>query len=269
VLVVNGFDRDGRWGRFEEDEARDYPWVDLCLRQIERHSRGSSYEVLVFDNSWLPEHRTILESHPRVRRFEPRQAGRNVRHGPALDRLVRRVHPDTEFVVTLDTDSFPIRDGWIENLTGRLTGDVLVAGAWRDEMLPVKRAFVHPTCLGIRRSTLEELGTGFAIAGGTDVAANITDAVHRRGGRSSKLRRSNRWNPHFLMGAVYGDLVYHQGAGSRAPVFSQGSDPERDEAVRVTLRDAAFSRVDDLLEVLTGNAEPDLVPTLAAIGPHE
>jgi hypothetical protein len=267
ILVANGFDRKGRWGPFNEAEARDYPWIDLCLRQIERHSRGSSYEVLVFDSSWLPEHRKIMEDYPMVRRFQPRQEGRSLRHGPALDRLVKRVRPGTEFVITLDTDSFPIRDGWIENLTGRLTGDVLLAGVWRDEMLPVKPAFIHPTCLAIRRSTLQDLGAGFAIGAGADVASNITDAVHARGARTSKLWRSNRWNPHFLMGAVYGDLIYHQGAGSRAPVFSRSSDAAHDEAVRVALRDAAFSAVDDLVDVLTGNADPEVLPALLAIAP--
>src|SRR3954454_3326596 len=269
VLVVHGFDRKGRWGPFNEEEARDYPWVELCLRQIERHSRGSSYEVLVFDNSWLPEHREIIENDPKVRRFQPRQEGRSLRHGPSLDRLVKRVRPGTEFVITLDTDSFPIRDGWIENLTGRLTGDVLLAGVWRDEMLPVKPAFIHPTCLAIRRSTLQDLGAGFAIGSGADVASNITDAVHARGARTSKLWRSNRWNPHFLMGAVYGDLIYHQGAGSRAPVFSRTSDPAHDEAVRVALRNAAFCAVDDLVDVLTGTADPEVLPDLLAIAPPE
>jgi hypothetical protein len=269
VLVVNGFDRTGRWGPFNEDEARDYPWIDLCLRQVERHSRGSSYEVLVWDNTWMPEHRKLIERAPRVRRFEPREEGHHLRHGQSLDRLVKRVRPGTEFIITLDTDSFPIRDGWIENLTGRLTGDVLVAGVWRDEMLPKKPAFIHPSCLAIRRSTLLDLGAGFAIAGGADVAANITDAVHKRQGRASRLWRTNRWNAHFLMGATYGDLIYHQGAGSRAPMFSQESDAARDEAVRVTLRDAAFSRLDDLIDVLAGNADPGLVPGLAEVAAQE
>lgn len=265
VLVVNGFDRHGRWGRFDQDEARDHPWIDLCLRRIERHSRGSSYEVLVFDSSWLPEHRKIIEADPKVRRFQPRQEGRAVRHGPALDRLVKRLHPDTEFVITLDTDAFPIRDGWIENLTGRLSDEVAVAGVWRDELVPHKPAFVHPSCLAIRHSTLRDLDAGFAIRGGVDVAANITDELRRRDARVSRLRRTNRWDGHFLMGAVYGDLIYHQGAGSRAPTFSRETDAGHDEAVRLALRDAAFTRLDDLVDVLAGNADPGLLPQLAGL----
>jgi hypothetical protein len=264
ILVVNGFDRRGRWGDFNADEAREYPWIDLCLQQIERHSRGSSYEVLVWDNTWLPEHREIIERDPKVRRFEPSEPGSDVRHGASLDLLVRQVRPRTKYIITLDTDSFPIRDGWIENLTGRLTGDTLVAGVWRDEMLPRKPAFIHPCCLAIRKRTLRELGARFMVGSGADVAHNVTLAVEESGARASKLRRSNYYNPHFLMGAVYGDLIYHQGAGSRAPTFSARTDSDHDEAVRIALRDAAFSDLDALVDALSGNADPARVPGLVS-----
>lgn len=262
ILVVNGFDRTGRWGDFNTEEAREFPWIDLCLRQIERHSRGSSYEVLVWDNSWMPEHKEIIERFPRTRRFEPRRIGAGVRHGPALDRLLLRVRPGTEFVITLDTDSFPIRDGWIENLTGRLSRDVLLAGVWRDELLPRKPAFVHPSCLAIRRSTLRELAAPMAIGKSSDVAHNVTLAVEKAGGRVSRLRRSNAYNAHYLMGAVYGDLIYHQGAGSRAARFKPLPNSDRGESVRLALRDAAFRDLDVLVDALAGNVHPSAVPRL-------
>lgn len=269
ILVVNGFDRRGRWGDFNADEAREYPWIELCLRQIERHSRGSSYEVLVWDNTWLPEHREMIERHPRVRRFEPSEPGSDVRHGASLDLLVRKVRPATKFLITLDTDSFPIRDGWIENLTGRLNDDVLVAGVWRDEMAPRKPAFIHPCCLAIRKRTLRELGAKFLVGSGADVAHNVTLAVEESGARASKLRRSNHFNAHFLMGAVYGDLIYHQGAGSRAPTFSARTDSDHDEAVRLALRDAAFADLDMLVDALAGNVEPSRVPRLTSPTPED
>jgi len=262
ILVVNGFDRRGRWGEFNEEEARAYPWIDLCLRQIERHSSSASYEILVWDNTWMPDHRELLDAHPRVKRFQPRDVGRELRHGQSLDRLVKKVHPRTEFVITLDTDSFPVRDGWIENLTGRLTDDVWVAGVWRDEMLPKKPAFIHPSCLAVRLTTLKKLDARFAIGDGNDVAFNITRAVTEAGARTSRLFRSNRWNAHFLMGALYGDLIYHQGAGSRAPLFSAESDASHDEGVRLKLRDAAFSDLDKLVDILAGNIAPESLPDL-------
>src|SRR3954447_23185808 len=81
ILVVNGFDRRGRWGDFNEEEARAYPWIDLCLRQIERHSAAGSYEILGWDNTWMAERRQLLQAHPRVRRFQPSVVGGELPHG--------------------------------------------------------------------------------------------------------------------------------------------------------------------------------------------
>jgi hypothetical protein len=259
ILIVNGFDRRGRWGEYNEDEAKQFPWIDLCLRQIDRFSRGSSYEVLVWDNSFLPEQEQLLKQHPRVRRFKPRNREEHVGHGPSLDRLLRKVHPETEFVVTLDTDSFPVRHGWIENLTGRLTGNTLLAGVWRDELVPKKAPFIHPCGLAVRRDTLLRVGLSFRPVDGLDVGQAIDAAIGRLGSRS-RLRRSNVWNPHFLMGAIYGDLIYHQGAGSRNPQFQGRRATDASEAMRESLRDAAFNDVDALVAALSGNADTSVVP---------
>lgn len=260
ILIVNGFDRRGRFGEYNAEEARQFPWIRLCMRQIRRHSQGSSYEVLVWDNSFIHRQRKFLRNHPRVRLFRAKDPEQNLPHGTSLERLVRKVHPDTEFIITLDTDSFPIRDGWIENLTGRLNDEVLLAGAWRDELLPRKPAYVHPCCLAVRVETLKRLRTGFKIRDGVDVGHNINVAVDKAGGQSSRLYRSNKWNPHFLMGAIYGDLVYHQGAGSRNPRFARGGPSEKHEEIRQALRDAAFGNLDELLGALAGNLPPDVVP---------
>lgn len=260
ILIVNGFDRKGRWGDFNEQEARDFPWIDLCLRQIERHSATSSFEVLVWDNSFIPEHRRLLQVHPRVRMFGQQERGQHIGHGAGLNKLLWKVRQGTEFVITLDTDSFPVRDGWIENLTGRLTAGAMIAGAWRAEV--DKPTYVHPCGLAIRRDTLWRLGTGFQIREGVDVGTNLNAAVAAVGGTSSKLRRSNAWDPHPLMGAVYGDLIYHQGAGSRGPKFA-GAGPAADhEAMREALRDAAFTDLDGLVAALTGDAPPETVPAV-------
>ena len=45
------------------------------------------------------------------------------------------------------------------------------------------------------------------------------------------LRRSNRHNFHFIMGGVYGDLVYHHGAGSRPDITFWG-EPEGEATIQ-------------------------------------
>lgn len=259
ILIVNGFDRRGRWGEYNEAEAREFPWIDLCLRQIDRYSADSSYEILAWDNSFIPEQRRLMRAHPKVRMFGQRQPGAHIGHGPALDRLLLKVRPGTEYVITMDTDSFPIRSGWIENLTGRLSSGAMLAGVWRSEIQKDKPAYVHPSGLAVRRDTLLRLGSNFAIGDGVDVGTNVTAAAEAVGGRLSRLLRTNHWNPHYLMGAVYGDLIYHQGAGSRNPRFTGGGQSADHEAVREALRNAAFSDIDGLIDALTGNADPGTV----------
>ena len=255
ILIVNGFDRHSV-NPFEQEEARRFPWIRLCLEQLERCSAGVPYDLLVWDNSHLPEQLELLEADPRVTVFTAREPGKDVRHGRALDRLLRKVPEEAEYVVTLDTDSFPIRDGWLENITGRLDRGASLAGVWRDEMAPRIAPYIHPSCLAARRTTLEELNVQFARRPGVhrvDVGQEITNVVVTAGGRLSRLRRSNARNMHFLMGGVYGDLIYHHGAGSRRASFWTSFDTDADDAVRVLLRDAAFSDLDGLIDFLTGN----------------
>ena len=127
ILVVNGFFRRGENTDYYANEAREFPWIELCLRQLSRHTRVP-YTVLVWDNSFLPEHRAILDADPHVRAFRSADETVDVRHGRALDRLVGRLPSGIDYVVTLDTDSFPVRDGWLENLIGRLDGGARLAG---------------------------------------------------------------------------------------------------------------------------------------------
>lgn len=253
ILIVNGFDRRSS-SDFDVEEARRFPWIRLCLQQLERHATTSSHDVFVWDNSFLPEHHEILEASPRVSVFSEPET--DVRHGRALDLLLREVPEETEYVVTLDTDAFPIRDGWLDNLLGRLDRGAWIAGVWRDELAPRIRAYVHPSCLAARRETLLELNAQFARKRGVhrvDVGQNITHAVVSSGGRISRLRRSNARNMHFLMAGIYGDLIYHHGAGSRQAYFWTTFDAEADEAARVALRDAAFNDLDGLIDFLAGN----------------
>jgi hypothetical protein len=255
ILIVNGFDRHSQ-NEFDEEEARQFPWIRLCLEQLKRHTPEADYDVLVWDNSFLPEHLEILEASPRVSVFSEAEKRKDVRHGRALDRLLREVPEGTEYVITLDTDSFPIRDGWLENLKGRLDRGAWLAGVWRDEMAPRIPAYVHPSCLAGRRETLLELGIEFARKPGVhrvDVGQNITNAVVAAGGKISRLRRSNARNMHFLMAGIYGDLIYHHGAGNRHASFWTSFDTDADDAVRIVLRDAAFADLDGLVDFLAGN----------------
>ena len=248
ILIVNGFHPRSS----SAAEAVQYPWIALCLRELTRRSADADYQVLVWDNAGLEEHRRVLDDAPRVRVWPRRRPGRKLSHARALDELVRRTDDDTEFLITLDTDALPIRDGWIGSLVGHLEAGAGIAGVWRDEMTARLRPFVHVSCLCIRRAELLGLDVSFARRMGQDVGQNLTDELRRLGRPIVGLRRSNQRNAHFLIGGIYGDLIYHHAAGSRRATFRTSTDPLEDERIRVLLREAAFCDLDHLVAVLRG-----------------
>jgi hypothetical protein len=254
ILIVNGFDRHSK-DPFEVDEALTYPWIDLCLRQVQRHSQNPA-EILVWDNSYLPEHRAIMAQYDNVTVYD--DPGKvDVRHGAALDRLVGLVPETAEWVITLDTDAFPIRDRWIEELVDPLVGGAALVGVWRDEMQAQITPYVHPSCLAARRKTLVDLGIPFKRASGQDVGQNISLALAGEGRSFGRLTRTNVRNPHFLMAGIYGDLIYHHGAGSRKAGFWTSDEQMADERARVLLRDAVFGDCDGLVRYLLGAIDDD------------
>jgi hypothetical protein len=251
VLIVNGFDRHSRWGEFDADEARRYPWIELCLHQIEKHSRPGDYLALVYDNAWLPAHRRALRGRKEVRVLPSNGARIERGHGGALDVLVRSTAASIPYVITLDTDAFPIRDGWIDELISALESGYAVSGIYRDEISQRIRPYVHPSCFCARRADLLAYGVTFRPGDGDDVGHQLFDVLSRDR-PFHPLRRSNVRNVHPLMGGIYGDLVYHHGAGSRRPLFWGNLSTGRDELARQVLRDAAFTDLSGLIAQLRG-----------------
>jgi len=269
-LIVNGFDRIGLWGTtFEEQDALTYPWIDLCLREVRRRSDGSNYEVFVWDNSQMPALRAVIRDygarlHPSDEQIAAARSDDSgvakslvLIHAASLQKLLDEVGDEFEYVITLDTDAFPIQDGWIEQLKRNLEATSLT-GVWRDEMALRLGPFVHPSCLAIKRERLLQLDQPFSFAGVQDVGQRITYAVLEAGERIMPLARSNARNPHFLIGGIYGDLIYHQAAGSRRPIFRLTEGEGRDAHIYETLRDAVFGDVDHTMAVLRGASDDDL-----------
>lgn len=281
ILIVNGFRRRGNWGQFNLEQALQYPWIDLCLRQIERHSQAWDYEVFVFDNSHLKLHRDLMRKHARVR-VRPANwvaaVGRSVNrmplgplgrmlersHPAALDHLAGKVSADFDYIVTLDNDSFPVRDDWLDVLVSACENGAALAGVYRDEMAPDIDPFIHVSGLCARRRELRELGVSFGrgarreIPHNQDVGQKITYEFTRLGRAVAPLKRSNQVNYHFLLGGIYGDVIYHHGAGSRRGRFWTSADHDADERANAALREAAFQDLDHLLAMLRAQTPNDL-----------
>jgi hypothetical protein len=281
ILVVNGFRRRGQWARFNLDQALKYPWIDMCLTQVARHSRGWDYQVFVFDNSHLKSHRALMRKHSWVRVMPavwvaalgrianglpfPHLARLFERsHPSALDFLARKVANEVDYIVTLDNDSFPVSDDWLDVLVGECERGAAVSGVYRNEMAPAIAPFIHVSGLCIRATDLLALNVSFGegaqpeIEHNQDVGQKITYELTQRGRTIAPLERSNALNVHFLMGGLYGDVIYHHGAGSRKGKFWTSTDRDTDDRVNAALRDAAFKDLDHLVAVLRGQAENDL-----------
>ncbi|HET7467615.1 MAG TPA: aminoglycoside 6-adenylyltransferase [Candidatus Dormibacteraeota bacterium] len=270
ILIVNGYDRIGLWGhRFDPSEAAAYPWIELCLREVARRSKDSDHEVLVWDNSHLDAQREVArrfgarvlpsDDELDVARREGEEATRRLErlHMQALERLLQATDDNFEYVITLDTDAFPVKDGWIEHMKS-LLGNASLTGIWRDEMAGVLEPYVHPSCMCIRRDRLLRMQSPFSFEGVQDVGQRITREVLISGERIAPLRRSNARNFHFLVGGIYGDLVYHHSAGSRRPVFRMTVGEDTDERVFKRLREALFEDTDHVVKVLRGESDDDL-----------
>jgi hypothetical protein len=281
ILTVNGFARRGRWAQQNLAQALRYPWIDLCLRQVQRCSREWDYEVFVLDNSHLRAHRQIMRRYPHVRvapgewvaalgraanRLPLRHVGRLLErsHPTALDHLARKVPAGFDYIVTLDNDSFPVREDWLDVMIGACEDGAAVSGVYRDEMAPAIHPFIHVSGFCARLRDVRALNVSFGRElrrdgdYNQDVGQKITYEFKRLGRTIAPLRRSNSVNYHFLIGGVYGDVIYHHGAGSRQAIFWTPSDRDADERVSATLRDVAFADLDHLIAVLRGAAANDL-----------
>jgi hypothetical protein len=104
----------------EEDEKL----LELHLAQIQKHTTVP-YVIYAGANRLLPRFRARLESHPKVKICDlaPTELLGDPEHAFYLDQLAQIAIDDgATRIVSLHTDSFPIQDGWAEELEAGLAG---------------------------------------------------------------------------------------------------------------------------------------------------
>ncbi len=213
ILIVNG-GSNPKQGR----------WIDLCLAKLQQFTPPGLSQVYLWNNSLndlalrkrlrnLPGV-TYLEAAPYERLVHP--------HAVPLQRLYTLARAqDAEIIVTLDSDAHPIRPGWLTELTSALANGAVLAGVWRDELSNGIAPYVHPSCLVTTVDSIERHQLRFdrlpSTDGGeqSDTLSHFTKTLQAAGLPIYPLRRSNTNNIHRLIGGIYGDLIYHHGAGAR------------------------------------------------------
>jgi glycosyltransferase involved in cell wall biosynthesis len=184
-----------------------------------RHIAGHDARLIVVDNASTDGAAEWLALLAQRGDIDLIRSGSNIGHGPAIELARRAIQ--SPYIVTLDSDAFPLADDWLPQLRGRLEGTVKVVG------IRHHRDYIHPSCLMIARQTLEEFNLSFLDEkdrpSKLDVAERISQEIKRRGyqiaglERTSAQRRGSASEPVYL-GSEYAGLVYHQWYTTRAAV---------------------------------------------------
>lgn len=197
--------------------------TQMATQRTLRHCRGHDARVVVVDNASNDGAEVWLKMLAARGDIELIEADSNLGHGPALE-LARR-HTRSPYLVTLDSDAFPLCDDWLSRLRARIQGDVKVAG------IRHHRDYIHPSCLMLARQTLDDMGLSFLNEkdrlSQLDVAERISCDIKRRGWRIAGLertaeqRRGSASEPVYL-GAEYEGIVHHQWYTTRAATANGG-----------------------------------------------
>lgn len=170
--------------------AEDAGVLDVSLRRVARHTRQAPMRLWV-QGGCTPE------VHERCREFAAARGDtdvvvsrKNIGHGPALDRLWEMC--ETPYFLCFDMDSFPVADGWLEDLEAKVDAGASCAGVIERAVGRRNRwgEYVHPSCLLIGKDEFESLrhprhGLRFGGFSPTraDVGEMITVRIMRTGRR--------------------------------------------------------------------------------------
>jgi glycosyltransferase involved in cell wall biosynthesis len=114
------------------------PFLEVLLDLVTRRS-PDGVRILVVDNGSHDDPAAVVACYPAARLVG---LPLNLGHELALD--IGFLLAETEYVVALDVDAFPIHDRWLDELLAPLREGKQVAGA------RLNREYVHPCCLAMR-----------------------------------------------------------------------------------------------------------------------
>lgn len=211
----------------------DESLLDLHLHKIAAHSRTVPYTIYAAANRLQPHFRERIASEPNLKicTLPDTELRSSWEHSFYLDALAREAISDgATHLCTLDVDSFPIRDGWIETLLERIAeGNVLAAASRREDgetMLP------HPSCLFMPAEFVTRYSPTFfpdkdaiqapAFQAFLHETRQMPDSgigygyiLYTEDLAWARLYRTNKVDDHFLLAGIYGDVVFHLGSASR------------------------------------------------------
>jgi glycosyltransferase involved in cell wall biosynthesis len=173
------------------------------LIDVVRRRSPAGTRIIAVDNGSEDESRARLAERPDVRAV---QLPLNLGHELAMDVGVLQV--ETEFVVALDVDAFPLHDDWLERLLAPLDEGAQVSGA------RLNREYVHPCCWAMRTARFVEQGHSFRShyqprEEGRDASGDSGEEISTAEAPDLHFFEITSQRGPGDVGTVFGDLVYH------------------------------------------------------------
>ena len=215
----------------------DMEWVfRLQLEHIRKFSPKNTYKIYAAIIKCSESIETQLRKSDDVIVCEVIADNKNPskQHSMALTQLMKAALSDgREEIFTLDVDSFPIQKGWMNLMVTKAKNTGGVCAVHRiengDVFLPhpcgtvILAPFFHKYPFEFYPENIESVGSEFLSKTNqrADSGIGLALALWTNEHSWSELPRSNRVNLHYLIAGVYGDVIFHLGAGSREPIFSK------------------------------------------------
>jgi hypothetical protein len=203
-------------------------WIDIQQSYLKRHV-PEAFRVYAFLNG-IPETHRPKFHYSSVEPIRDHATKLNL-----LAHVIQSSADDRDILIFIDGDAFPIAD-MMPALRARLEAEPLVA-VQRLENNGDRQP--HPcfcaTTVGFWKSIAGDWREGYAWldrSGNptTDVGGNLLGILERGKIAWTPLLRTNRKNLHPVWFGVYGDMVYHHGAGFRTDKLSRADLNQLSEA---------------------------------------
>jgi glycosyltransferase involved in cell wall biosynthesis len=179
-----------------------WPQLEVLIEVVRRRSPAET-RILAVDNGSRDGSRRRLAEREDVRSL---RLPLNLGHELALDLGVLLC--ETEFVVALDVDAFPLHDDWLARLLAPLSEGASVSGA------RLNREYVHPCCWAMRTAQFVERGHSFRShyrprEGDRDASGDVGEEISAAEAPNLRFFEVTSRRGPGDVGTVFGDLVYH------------------------------------------------------------
>ena len=171
--------------------------------------------------------------------------------------LTARSH---KVIIHLDSDAFPVKADWLDKYTQMISlrSPVVAVKRLENGDTHSDRCFLMFTNSGFRRHAFD-----FSSMDAVDAGGGISRDLERNNYHWHALLRTNKFDYHPVISAIYDDRIYHHGAGSREPRLRANKDYwdrrslwEKEKQIHRVLMMRLFRHTDEFISELRGITTP-------------